>query len=219
MVGINHLKAPGTMRTALGQALGMNHMRLPSPPRIVIVSREDREAKLKTFILEALAARSGTPLEAFGEAITLVARAPDSPVAQALLAITPEITAANIAIRVVLFETEPLSEEHVQSSLLDVGAIEVRMLSDQRFAAAHEQLSLGGGRVWIGDCMRRDPAKRDAFEMFHADNAATAGHAAASFAKMWDKSIPLRRVVSASVAANAMLASQAPAAGSAISRR
>ncbi len=142
-------------------------MRLPSPPRIVVVSREDKEAKLKAFIAEAIASRRETAIDGFGEAFTLVARAPDSPVAQALLAIAPEITAANIAIRVVLFETEPMSEDTINTSLLDVGAIEVRMLTDQRFTSAHEQLVLGAGRVWIGDCMRRDPAKRDAFEMYH----------------------------------------------------
>jgi hypothetical protein len=203
------------MRTeALGQALGMNHMRLPTPPRIAIVSREDREAKLKSFVLEALAARDEAAIE-----FTLVARAPDSPVAQALLAVLPEISAANIAVRVVLFETEPLAEEIVQSSLLDAGSVEVRMLADQRFAAAHEQLSVGGGRVWIGDCMRRDPAKRDAFEMYHGGDAAIAGHANSSFAKMWEKSVALNRVVPASVAANAMLAGQTAGDGPSASRR
>jgi hypothetical protein len=199
----------------------MKHMRLPSPPRISVISREDREARLKDFIAAAIVQRREASLEAFGETFTLVARAPDSPVAQALLAIADEITAANIAIRVLLFETEPLSEDHVQTSLLDVGAIEVRMLTDHRFAAAHEQLSLGQDRVWIGDCMRRDPAKRDAFEMFHNADAAIAGHANASFVKMWEKSMPLRRMVSASVAANALLANQpaAEAGSGAVTRR
>ena len=196
----------------------MNHMHLPLPPRITIISREDREAKLKDFIAQALVARSSSALDTLGEMITLVARAPDSPVAQAILAMAPEIAAANISIRAVLFETEPLSEDTVQASLLDIGAIEVRMLADQRFAAAHEQLSLGDGRVWIGDCMRRDPAKRDAFEMFHNGDLATAGHATASFAKIWDKSVPLQRVVSASFAASAMLATQTGPAGNAASR-
>ena len=186
-------------------------MRLPSPPRIVVTSREDREAKLKDFITRALTARGESQLSTFGEAITLVARAPDSPVAQALLAMTADITAAGLAIRVVLFETEPLAEDTVQASLLDAGCIDVRMLTDQRFASAHEQLSLGGGRVWIGDCMRRDPAKRDAFEMFHTANAATADHADASFAKMWDKAVALSRVVATPVASTVLLANQVAA--------
>ncbi len=188
-------------------------MRHPSPPRIVVVSREDREAKLKAFIAQALSSRREHPLDTFGETFTLIARAPDSPVAQALLAMTQDIAAAKIAIRVVLFETEPLTEDTVQTSLLDISAVEVRMLTDQRFASAHEQLSLGRGQVWTGDCMRRDPAKRDAFEMYHNADAMTAEHATASFAKLWDKSVPLSRVIATPVATNAMLASQPAADG------
>ncbi|NOT71175.1 MAG: hypothetical protein HOP09_07780 [Hyphomicrobium sp.] len=187
-------------------------MRLPSPPRIVVVSREDKEAKLRDFIAQALAARRGEPVQAFGEIFTLIARAPDSPAAQAVLAMAPEIAAANIAIRVVLFETEPMSEDTVQASLLDVTAIDMRMMADQRFAAAHEQLSLGRDRVWIGDCMRRDPIKRDAFEMYHEAHAPAAGHADASFLKMWDRSVPLSRVMPSAVSANVILAAQ-PATG------
>lgn len=183
-------------------------MRLPSPPRIAVVSREDKEAKLKSFIADALAARRASAVESFGDMITLVARAPDSPVAQAVLAMASEIAAANIAVRVVLFENEPMAEDCITASLLDVGAIDARLLNDHRFASAHEQLVLGQGRVWIGDCMRRDPAKRDAFEMYHDDNVSTASHATASFVKLWDKSITLNRVVAAKVSADVILAGQ-----------
>lgn len=183
-------------------------MRLPSPPRIVVVSREDKEAKLKSYIVAALAAhRDGTSMLR-GDALTLVARAPDSPVAQAVLACTSEIAAAGVALRVVFFETEPMSEDVVQASLLDVSGIELRMLTDVRFASAHEQLVLGSEQVWIGDCMRRDPMKRDAFEMYHEANAVIAAHAAASFTKLWAKSTPLCRVLPASVSANVILAGQ-----------
>jgi len=193
---------------SLGQALGMNHMRLPSPPRIAVVSREDKEAKLKSFIADALAVRRESAPECFNGTFTLVARAPDSPVAQAVLAMAGEIAAANIAVRVVLFENEPMSEDCITASLLDIGAIDARLLNDHRFASAHEQLVLGEGRVWIGDCMRRDPAKRDAFEMYHENQVSTASHAAASFLKLWDKSITLNRVVASKVAADVILAGQ-----------
>lgn len=218
MVSVNHPIVAADQRTPLGQALGMNHMRLPSPPRIPVVSREDKEAKLKSFIADAIAARRERA--EFGETFTLVARAPDSPVAQALLAMSDDIAAAKIAVRVVLFENEPMSEDCITASLLDVGAIDARLLNDHRFASAHEQLVVGAGRVWIGDCMRRDPAKRDAFEMYHSDNAVTAGHAVASFTKLWEKSLPLNRVVAAKVAADVIIAGQqTPDQGDAASRR
>lgn len=209
MVLVNHPIVPAILRMRIGQALGMNHMRLPSPPRIPVVSREDKEAKLKSFIADALAARRDGA-DAFGSTITLVARAPDSPVAQAVLAMAGDIAAANVALQVVLFENEPMSEDCVTQSLLDIGAIDARFLHDHRFASAHEQLVAGEGRVWIGDCMRRDPAKRDAFEMYHTGNIATAAHASASFLKLWDKSIAVNRVVSAKVAADVILANQQP---------
>lgn len=219
MVLVNHPIVPAATRTPIGQALGMNHMRLPSPPRIPVVTREDKEAKLKSFIADALAARRDGA-ERFGETITLVARAPDSPVAQAVLAMAGEIAAANIVVRAVLFENEPMTEDSIAQSLLDVSAIDARFLNDQRFASAHEQLVVGDGRVWIGDCMRRDPAKRDAFEMYHTGNMTTAAHASASFVKLWDKSIAVNRVVSAKVAADVILAGQQPAdASDAIPRR
>lgn len=195
-------------------------MRLPLPPRIPVDSREVKEAKLKVFIAEALAARAENASGTFGEVFTLVARAPDSPVAQALRAMAGEIAAANVAVRVVLFETEPLSEDCVSNSLLDVSAFDARMLTDHRFAAAHEQLVLGQGRVWIGDCMRRDPAKRDAFEMYHDNHASTAGHAVASFTKLWDKSVSLSRIVATTVATDVILAGQqTPDASDAATRR
>lgn len=189
-------------------------MRLPSPPRIPVVSREDKEARLKAFIAEALTAHRERSGENAAGNISLVARAPDSPVAKAVLAMAGEIAAANVTVRVVLFESEALSEDAVQPSLVDVGAIEIRMLGDQRFASAHEQLALGFGRVWIGDCMRRDPGKRDAFEMYHTGHDAISGHADASFAKLWHKSTALSRMLPTSVPADVLLAGH-PLAGTA----
>jgi hypothetical protein len=199
----------------------MKLMRLPSPPRTVVVSREDKEARLKDFISASLSVRHDGEVESFHPTMTLIARAPDSPVAQAVMALAPSIHAANVALQVVLFETEPMAEDSVQSSLLDVNGIELRMLTDLRFASAHEQLVLSTGDVWIGDCMRRDPVKRDAFEMFHSDNATMTGHATQSFAKLWQKSVPLSRVVAASISsATVVLAGQpAPDVGGVTSRR
>lgn len=185
-------------------------MRLPSPPRIPVLSREDKEAKLKEFIAEALAAGHGGEVcvAEISAEISLVARAVDSPVVKAVLAMAGEIAAANRTIRVVVFDADTLHDDSTQSSLFDTAAIEVRALNDQRFASAHEQLSLGYGRVWIGDCMRRDPAKRDAFEMYHTGRDAFCAHARASFAKLWDKAAAPNRVLRTAVPADVLLAGQ-----------
>ena len=60
-----------------------------------------------------------------------------------------------------------------------------RFLTDARMLEAHEQLVLGPATVWIGDCMRRDPSKRDAFETYCDLNVPTARSARRSFERMW----------------------------------
>ena len=189
-------------------------MRLATPPHLVIASREEKEAKLSAFITDDIAAGAA-------HGYTLLARAPDSPVARALAAASADLKQANIPVRVILFEIDSVSEEHATSSLLDCEACEFRVLNDSRFAAAHEQLTLSGDRVWLGDCMRRDPAKRDAFEVYHVTDSKAATHAAASFAKLWASAKPLKRVMAATVAPQVILAGQAAnnAAGGPAPRR
>ena len=168
-------------------------MRIAPPAPAVVANRGEKEAKLRELIAGSVAGNGRN-------AITLVARAPDSPVARALTAAAKEIEAAGIAMRVVLFEIESSSDETTPLSLLEVAGIDVRVLADPRFAAAHEQLTLGGSALWIGDCMRRDPSKRDAFEMYITGDAKAARHAECSFAKLWAAAKPLKRVVTGSVA-------------------
>lgn len=184
-------------------------MRLTSPPRIVVSSREDKLTKLQDFITQDLSSRRETPAQDFAHTYTLIARAPDSPVARALQAVAADIGAANISICVVLLEMEPMAEDAIPASMLDLSAAEVRLLMDQRFASAHEQLWLGEGRVWIGDCMRRDPAKRDAFEIFHIGDVKAATHASTSFAKVWAAAKPMKRIATATVSPDLIHAGQA----------
>ena len=169
-------------------------MRLATSPSILQAGRDEKETKLKDFITAHLTARTAKEIDASNRIYTIVVRAPDSPAAKALTLLAPELAAAGIALRVLLLDTDSASDEGGQKSILKLANAEIRLLSDPRFAAAHEQLVLGNGRVWIGDCMRRDPTKRDAFEMFHADNIAAARHAEVSFARMWKLGKPTKRM-------------------------
>ena len=54
-----------------------------------------------------------------------------------------------------------------------------------RLIEAHEQLVIGPETCWIGDCMRRDPAKCDAYESFIEGCGEAAGCAAVSFERLW----------------------------------
>ncbi|MEQ1718938.1 MAG: hypothetical protein ABL907_23635 [Hyphomicrobium sp.] len=185
-------------------------MRLATSPRLLPVGREEREAKLKDFVAANLTQR----LAAAGEdtnCYTVLARGPDSPVAAALAALAGDLRSGNIVIRAILLDLDGMSEDQVKSSLLDMNNVEIRLLQDPRFTSAHEQLVLSSSRVWIGDCMRRDPAKRDAFEMFHDQNPIAATHAAVSFSRMWAGAKPVRRV--RPIAPELVLASQIPTDG------
>ncbi len=169
-------------------------MRLATSPSILQAGRDEKETKIKDFVAAHLTARTANEIDAGTNFYSIVVRAPDSPAAKALALLAPELTAAGIIVRVLLLDTENASDEAGQKSILELANAEVRLLSDPRFLSAHEQLVLGNGRVWIGDCMRRDPSKRDAFEMFHADNAVAARHAEVSFARMWKLGKPAKRM-------------------------
>lgn len=160
-------------------------------PRLLTCGREEREAKLKDFIVKDMASRS-----AAGPAFTytLIARGPDSPVARAAASLAGDFAAANVTLRAVLLDLDTMTLEAGRPSVLDMDNADIRLLTDVRFNAAHEQFVLNATDVWLGDCMRRDPTKRDAFEIFHESNAQAAQHAAKSFEKLWASAQPVRRV-------------------------
>ncbi len=167
-------------------------MRLATSPSFLQAGRDEKETKLKDFIVAHLTAPAAIENGASNRIYTIVARAPDSPAAKALTLLGPDLAAAGITVRALLLDTDNAGDDASKNSILELSNVEIRLLNDPRFAAAHEQLVLGGGRVWIGDCMRRDPSKRDAFEMFHAENIAAARHADVSFARMWKLGKPAK---------------------------
>ncbi len=176
-------------------------MRFDTPSRFVTDCRSEKESKLTSFIADGLGAEATS-------VITLVARGTDSPIATALVAALGSLREHSITVKVVLFDIDSVVEDHVGPSILDVAGAEFRILPDSRFAAAHEQLVLSESRVWLGDCMRRDPTKRDAFEVVHTSHATAALHAAQSFSKLWTAAEPLKRSVRASIAPHALVAGQ-----------
>lgn len=163
-------------------------MRIASPSRPMMMSRTDKEARLKDFIGEALASRDGN--SAAEICLTLFVRNPDSPVARALYAAWSEgrVNAAHCLILI----GDTNADEPTAPSVLDMTGAEYRVLADPSFAPAHEQLTIGPTHVWIGDCLRRDPAKRDAFELYHPNDPGISVFAIASFDKLWSRGRPLK---------------------------
>jgi hypothetical protein len=158
----------------------------PNPPHDATTEhRERRIAALRDFITDHIesARHSG---------ITVIARSPSSPVLVALVTLEAQITNAAVAVRAIVAETGPSPAPAAQP---DAGAqmpilSHVRVFTDRRLMDAHEQLQVGAASTWIGDCMRRDPDRRDVFERFAPDCAATARLAGAAFDALWGRCQP-----------------------------
>lgn len=159
-------------------------MTLASPTRTNGARLIDREERLSAFIDAGLDTGNGDA------PITLIARSTTSPVVRAVAAYARR---SGRAVRAVFLDIDTTAEDHGEASILDLGLGEFRVLNDQRFGAAHEQLTLDNTRVWIGDSMRRDPAKRDAFEIYHDCHPAAHRDAVQSFNRVWKLAKPLAK--------------------------
>ena len=178
-------------------------MRIAPPSRLMMVARTDKEVRLKEFISEALINRADDP--DLKEPVTLIVRNVASPAAVALNAVLSEGWCYVPAVRVIVFDK---AVDTASASLLDVEHAEFRHLDDRRFGAAHEQLVIGKQRVWIGDCLRRDPTKRDAFELYYAADATTGATAATSFDRLWALAKAIRTLKPVSVVTEILPAAQ-----------
>ena len=163
-------------------------MRIASPSRPMMMSRTDKEARLKDFIGDALAARGEDPARDSG--VALFVRNPDSPAARALMAACSEGHAEAAHIRILICDTN--SDEPGAPSVLDIAGADCRVLADPNFGPAHEQMAIGHSHVWIGDCLRRDPTKCDAFELYHPNDPVSSVFAIASFEKLWARGRALK---------------------------
>lgn len=129
--------------------------------------------------------------------LMVVARSLDSPVVKAIAGLDRAIAAAGGSVRLILAQVDEEAEGLVGLS----SRHEIRWARHPRLIEAHEQLVLGPNTCWIGDCMRRDPAKCDAFENFVEDCGEAAGCAAVSFERLWFASTPLKGAAPTTVGA------------------
>ena len=162
-------------------------MRISSPSRLTTMSRTDKEARLRDFIVESLTALAEGP--GGSGSVTMMVRNVDSPTARALGAALAEVQLLTLDIKVIVADTRV--EDATMPSLRDIAGIEFRLLNDPRFGASHEQLVVGRTHVWIGDCLRRDPNKRDAFELYHKVDPVARKCAAVSFERLGARAKPL----------------------------
>jgi hypothetical protein len=174
-------------------------MRLRPPLLVSVTRHEDKEHKLQEFICQHLNGfehGGGTHLT---NHLLIVARSLTSPLVRAVVGLTHEIAASGRSARMILahIEGEPQLEDWGRSVTF---SHEIRWAKHPRLIEAHEQLVLGPQTCWIGDCMRRDPAKCDAYESYVEGCGEAAGCATVSFERLWLACQPLvsrtaRRVV------------------------
>lgn len=167
-------------------------MSLKAPLHVNGVKHEAKETKLKEFIKECFARRGTAEGRAARLTCLLVARSADSPVAKAVFALGSEIGGGSLVLRAIFAtlgtaETAKIAQACTESDL----ELQIRWARDIRLMDAHEQLVLLPDASWIGDCMRRDPAKRDVYEDFAIDCRETARLASICFERLWRASEPV----------------------------
>ncbi|MGI9475166.1 MAG: hypothetical protein ACR2PI_00540 [Hyphomicrobiaceae bacterium] len=151
-----------------------------------VVKREEKETRMVQFVLGEIAegrvSLSGN--------WCIVALSMDSPVIKALRCVVHELgSASELRINVVL--TRP-GKHVVSDCFASIDTLTVRTSQNSRLLDAHEQLVLGDASSWTGDCMRRDPRERDAFETFGSNSAELADWAMKSFERLWIGARPLK---------------------------
>ena len=169
-------------------------MPLKAPPSFGLVKRDEKETRLRAFIDERLANAPAAPQAQALEQTTIlvIARSSDSPVSKAVLAMGAEATGRNVCVRAI-FTTLGTSDTAriAEACQLSECGLQIRWARDIRLMEAHEQLVLGPRSSWIGDCMRREPLKHDAFEVFAPDCEETAQRARLFFERLWKASEPI----------------------------
>lgn len=174
----------------------------PMNSRMNVVRKDEKEAKLTEFMERFLSARRAeTALDASSglDSATchIVARSGDSPVAKVLQNLLPEFSAQDIAIKTLYALPGDGPAFAAPPSPWAPPRIEGRRAGDMRLLEAHEILILGPHTAWVGDCMRREPDKGDAYEFYADDCTEMAAAALRSFHRLWAIAKPMRpRVVS-----------------------
>lgn len=180
-------------------------MRSTASPRMNVVKKEDKEAKIRDFIEQDLFVRrnAGGCAQSSGACYLLMALSSESPVARALASLASQLENAGISVQAVFARAgQPVKTEEA-TGFERVAAL--RHAPDARLLDAHEQLILGPSTVWVGDCMRRDPAKRDAYECYAIDSIETAVWAKRSFDRVWQRARPVRAGTTARGLSHAMV--------------
>lgn len=165
-------------------------MRANPPPFKPFETKEEREANIRSFIETALA---GEP-DGRADAILVLALSPESPVAKALLSISNQLADRRLGAAIVFAGGATAAKDETWSLSFSARFLhEIRLTTHPRVLDAHEQIIVGSQALWYGDCMRRDPWKRDAFASFLPGSPDATRTARATFSRLWDRAQSIYR--------------------------
>lgn len=167
-------------------------------PSLQVIKKEEKEAKLRSFLQRRIASLTITGAGSGVACLKLIARSFDSPAVKALAAEAAGHGVLVEAIVVKYAETDRESAQALATAL--AGKLRCRVVDDTRLLDAHEQIIVDDASVWIGDCMRRDPEKRDAFERYAENAHEMAAWARICFDRLWRNSAALAITPAASPA-------------------
>jgi len=191
----------GTRLARLGpSSKGTAVMPFDTSSRLLGRSLAEKVAILSKFILNDLESRTERGMHVTGGCYLLVARSPDSPVAQALRAQASRLASTGVRVRAIFSEAAPGRAAAAMQAAPFALPSECRLTRDTRLLAAHEQLVLAPDCAWIGDCMRREPSKRDTYERFAVSCSETAVLATRSFERLWRIAVPVETMPSLAAA-------------------
>lgn len=158
-----------------------------------VIRKEEKQPALEAMIAQDLKRRKNAAAPLEDRDYFVVARSPESPVVQALRALSEQISAAGITVYCI-FSSVTHTAQGKQSETPGTAIFRSRHLSDARFLEAHEILRLGATTCWVGDCMRRDPSAYDAYEQFNVSCSQTSGQVKETFDRFWPLARPMRFV-------------------------
>ncbi|MCB1509634.1 MAG: hypothetical protein KDJ36_01930 [Hyphomicrobiaceae bacterium] len=163
-------------------------MTTQSAPRNFKDRRSEREFEIAAFIRKCLTTSQSV---SGSDELLVIALSSKSPVIAALDTVLAETAAPRSTVRIIL---ATLPENDPAEELKNTAPAEVRWAANPRLMDAHEQLVIGSESSWVGDCMRRDPDKLDAFQSFNESCLEAAGWARISFERLWAAAKPLATI-------------------------
>jgi hypothetical protein len=128
--------------------------------------------------------------------VTLIARSPVSPPAQALAINLGRFRPLSIEVRIILAQIGPanglnLLMQALSACCRSVPETAIRWAKNRALLDAHERLTLGRSLCWTGDAMRRAEDSRSAIDRVDDGTPAIVAEASASFEALWCVSKPL----------------------------